>query len=110
MKEIYTNDKDSFEIVKKIPPRFTVWNIGNHMKRKDLIPLCELKNGGTLLEIEPTTLKAIKLPVYEAELIRKAAQRGIDCLATARKYTKSTKAELKALALSAMPIYERITE
>lgn len=113
MKDVYTNDKHSFEIVTKIPRGFFVWNIGKHMRSRTLIPLCELKIGGKLYEIEPATLKAIKLPEREAKLIREAAGYSVTSLEAARKYITGehdTRFNMSALAASVIAIYERITE
>lgn len=108
----YTNGKDNFEIVKKVPRGFFVWNIGECMESNCLIPLCELKKGGGDYDIEPTTLKAIKLPRSEVELIRNAAGWGITNLAAARRYIEPNASPhyMKELAEKVLPIYERIFE
>jgi len=112
----YTDGANNFEIVKKIPRGFFVWNIGECMNSNIFIPLCEKKIGGSPYEIEQTTLKAIKLPPNEVELIRKAAGWGIKDLKTARKCIgiKLAAAEnenvMSDLAEKVLPIYERITE
>ncbi len=110
----YTDGVNNFEIVKKIPSGFFVWNIGEYMYSNVLIPLCEKKIGGNPYEIDQTTLKAIKLPPNEVELIRKAAEYGINSLAAARKYASeladSSESELSEIVKSVMPIYERISE
>lgn len=107
----YTNSIHRFEIVKKIPHGYFVWNIGKCMESDCLIPLCELKKGGGNYDIEPTTLKAIKLPRNEVELIRNAAGWGITRLAAARIYTEpNVNPHMKELAEKVLPIYERISE
>ncbi len=106
----HTDGVNNFEIVKKIPHGFFVWNIGKCMNSNNLIPLCEPKVGGEPFEIEGATLKAIKLPTNDVELIRKAAGYGINSLAAARKYAESSEIEWSEIAKSVMPIYERITE
>ncbi len=112
----YTDGVYNFEIVKKIPHDFFVWNIGECMNSDNLIPLCERKSGGNPYEIELTTLKAIVLSRDEVQLIRKAAGYGINSLAAARKYVTGEYNEechevrLSTLAASVIVIYERITE
>lgn len=107
----YSSGTDYFEIVKKIPRGFFVWDIGECMNSNVLIPLCEPKIGGEPYEIESATLKAIKLPPHEVELIHKAAGWGINSLAAARRYTEiNTNPYMKELAEKVLPIYKRITE
>lgn len=107
----YTNSTHRFEIVKKIPRGFFVWNIGECMETDCLIPLCELKDGGGNYDIEPTTLKAIKLPRSEVEFIRNAAGWGITSLTAARRYIEpNANPYMKELAEKVLPIYERISE
>lgn len=84
---------DIFEIVEKIPPRFFVWNIGENMGHPEYIPLCEDLHPGDRdnYEINPRTLKAIKLPAVEVQLLRAAAGWGVNSKKEAEKALKSTR-------------------
>lgn len=80
-----------FEIVEKIPSGFFVWNIGENMGSDEYIPLAQdLKPGDKEnFEINPYTLKAIKLSVEDVKLLRAAASVGIVSKSTAEKAMKS---------------------
>lgn len=82
---------DIFEIVDKIPSGFFVWNIGENMWSDEYIPLAQdLKPGDKEnFEINPYTLKAIKLSVEDVKLLRAAASVGIVSKSTAEKAMKS---------------------
>lgn len=82
---------DIFEIVNKIPSGFFVWNIGENMWSDEYIPLAQdLKPGDKEnFEINPYTLKAIKLSVEDVKLLRAAASVGIVSKSTAEKAMKS---------------------
>lgn len=82
---------DIFEIVDKIPSGFFVWNIGENMGSDEYIPLAQdLKPGDKEnFEINPYTLKAIKLSVEDVKLLRAAASVGIVSKSTAEKAMKS---------------------
>lgn len=93
---IYTksnlNDRgDIFEIVEKIPSNYFVWNIGENMGTDEYIPICEDLHPEEKdnYEINPNTLKAIKLRVEEVKVLRKAAQVGINSKKTAERALKS---------------------
>ncbi len=82
---------DIYKIVEKIPFGFFVWNIGENMESDEYIPLCqdlhpEIKDD---YSINRNTLRAIKLPTEEVELLREAAGWGVNSLETARKALKS---------------------
>lgn len=83
--------KDVFEIVKKIPAGFFVWNIGDNMGHDEYIPLCKdlHPEDKENFEIDTTTLKAIKLPINEVKALREAAHIGIVSKKTAEKALKS---------------------
>lgn len=85
------NNVHVFELVDKIPPRFFVWNIGENMGHLEYIPLCEdlHPEDKKCYEINTNTLKAIKLPSEEVQLLRAAASWGITCKAEAEKALKS---------------------
>jgi hypothetical protein len=82
---------DIFEIVDKIPSGFFVWNIGENMGSDEYIPLAQdLKSGDKeSFEINPYTLKAIKLDSEEVKLLRNAASVGVNNRITAEKALKS---------------------
>ena len=83
--------KDVFEIVDKIPGNFYIWNIGENMGSDGWIPLAQdLKPGDKEnFEINPETLKAIRLNPEEVQILRKAAGIGVNNLKAAEKALKS---------------------
>ena len=80
-----------FQIVKKIPGGFFVWNIGENMGSDEWIPLAQdLKPGDKEnFDINPDTLKAIRLKPEEVQILRKAAGIGVNNLKTAERALKS---------------------
>lgn len=80
-----------FEIVEKIPTNFFVWNIGENLGSDEYIPLAQdLKpNDKGNFEINPYTLKAIKLSAEDVRLLRAAAGCGVNSKATAEKALNS---------------------
>lgn len=94
--KIYSNSglcgkTDIFDIVDKIPSGFFVWNIGENMGSDEYIPLAQdLKpSNNESFEINPYTLKAIKLNSEEVKLLRNAASVGVNNRITAEKALKS---------------------
>ena len=87
---IFSERKDTFEIVEKIPSGFYVWNIGENMGSDEYIPLAQdLKpNDKENFEINLYTLKAIKLSVEDVKLLRAAAGWGVNSKATAERALK----------------------
>ena len=83
--------QDVFEIVDKIPGNFYIWNIGENMGADEWIPLAQdLKPGDKEnFEINPETLKAIRLNPEEVQILRKAAGIGVNNLKAAEKALKS---------------------
>ena len=83
--------QDVFEIVDKIPGNFYIWNIGENMGSDEWIPLAQdLKPGDKEnFEINPETLKAIRLNPEEVQILRKAAGIGVNNLKAAEKALKS---------------------
>lgn len=83
--------KDVFEIVDKIPGNFYIWNIGENMGSDEWIPLAQdLKPGDKEnFEINPETLKAIRLNPEEVQILRKAAGIGVNSLKAAEKALRS---------------------
>lgn len=108
---------DVFEIVDKIPFGFFVWNIGENMGHDEYIPICQDLRPGDKdnYEINPNTLKAIKLSAEEVQLLRKAAGIGINSLKTAEKAINSKRRgslsdRKRAEAENVIDIFRRITK
>ena len=108
--------KDIFEIVEKIPAGFFVWNIGDNMGHDEYIPLCEdlHPEDKDNYEINPSTLKAIKLSAEEVKALRKAASWGVYSMATAEKALRSKRTGYNAdrkrkAATATIDIFRRIT-
>ena len=120
--KIYTesnlNDRnDVFEIVEKIPIHYFVWNIGENMGTDEYIPICEdlHQEDKDNYEINPNTVKAIKLSVEEVKALRKAASVGINSKKTAEKALKSKRRgywsdRKREEAEKTIDIFKRITE
>ena len=118
---IYTesnlNDRnDIFEIVEKIPNNYFVWNIGENMGTDEYIPICEDLHPGDKdnYEINPNTVKAIKLSVEEVKALRQAASWGVNSKSTAEKALKSKRTGYNAdrkrkAATATIDIFKRIT-
>ena len=83
--------QDVFEIVDKIPANFFVWNIGENMGSDEYVPLAQDLRPGDKenFEINPYTLKAIRLNPEEVQILRKAAAVGVNSLKAAEKVLKS---------------------
>lgn len=106
---------DVFEIVKKIPAGFFVWNIGENMGTHDYIPICEdlHPENKDNFEINPSTLKAVKVAPDEWEKLDKAASWGIGNLKQAEKALKSKRRgyisdRKRAVAEFTIEIFRRI--
>ena len=82
---------DVFEIVDKIPINFFVWNIGENMGTHEYIPVCEdlHHEDKENYEINPATLKAVKVTPEEWKKLSDAASVGVNSLQTAAKALKS---------------------
>lgn len=80
-----------FELVDKIPPGFFVWSIGENMGHAEYLPLYEdlHPEDRNNYDINTSTLKAIKLPAEEVQLLRAAAHWGVTSKAEAVKALKS---------------------
>ena len=107
---------DVFEIVEKIPAGFFVWNIGDNMGLDEYIPICEdlHPEDKDSYEINPSTLKAIKLRREDVEALREAAHIGIVSKTTAEKALKSKRRgywsdRKRAEAEKTIDIFKRIT-
>ena len=81
----------SFKIVEKIPENYYIWNIGENMGSDEYIPLAQDLRPGDKenFEINPYTLKAIRLNPEEVQILRKAAAVGVNNIKTAEKALKS---------------------
>lgn len=106
-----------FEIVDNIPVGFFVWNIGENMGSDEYIPLAQdLKPGDKEnFEINPNTLKAIKLQPEEIQLLRAAAGWGIGNKTTAEKALRSKRKDYNSNkkryhAEKTIDIFNRICE
>ena len=100
----------NFEIVKKIPYGFEIWNIPE-IGNGEYIPICQLIN----YNMNTRTLKAIKLSKNEVAILSKAADAGIKTLAKAKRTLARTAKtayakENQRRAEKALPILERITK
>lgn len=107
---------DVFEIVERIPAGFFVWNIGENMGHDEYIPICEdlHQEDKDNYEINPNTLKAIKLSLEEVKALRKAAHVGINSKKTAEKALKSKRRgywsdRKRTEAEKTIDIFKRIT-
>lgn len=94
--KIYTTSnlyerKDVFEIVEKIPETFFIWNIGENMGTDEYIPFAEYLKPDDKedYQVNPQTLKAIKLSADEVSLLRIAAYCGVANKREAEKALKS---------------------
>lgn len=108
--------KTEYEVVEKMPKGYFVWNIGENMGTDDYIPVVESKypENKECYEINPDTVKAIKLDPAEVKILRKAAGYGICDLKDAKKAIgRNPKSgymrRKKALAEMAIEILEKIT-
>lgn len=106
----------SYEVVRKIPAGFFVWNIGENMGTDEYIPICEdlHPDDKDNYEINQNTVKAIKLSVEEVKALRKAAHVGINSKKTAEKALKSKRTGYNAdrkrkAATATIDIFKRIT-
>ena len=94
-KTITTKDtfgkSSSYEVVEKIPAGFFVWNIGENMGTHEYITVCQYMKPGDKenFEINPDTLKAVKVTPEEWKKLNKAAAWGVGNLLQAEKALKS---------------------
>ena len=106
----------SYEVADKMQAGELVWNIGANMGCDDYIPICRMLHPGNKddYNIDPATVKAIRLQRDEVKALRAAASVGVNSLDTARKalaskrrgYWSDRKRQHAAATLS---IFERIT-
>lgn len=109
--------KDIFAIVEKIPVDFFIWNIGENMGTHEYIPVCEYlyQEEKDNFEINPATLKAVKVTPDEWKKLSKAASWGITNLKQAEKALKSkrngyTSDKKREAAKMTIDIFRRICE
>ncbi len=111
------NEKiDVFEIVEKIPAGFFVWNIGENMGSNEYIPLAHdlHPENKDCYEINPSTLKALKLQPEDVKALRQAACYGVNSKETAERALKSKRTGYNAdrkrkEAAATIEIFNRIT-
>lgn len=106
----------SYEVVEKIPTGFFVWNIGDNMGDDEYIPICEdlHPEDKDNYEINPSTVKAIKLSIEEVNALREAAHVGIVSKTTAERALKSKRRgywsdRKRSEAEKTIDIFKRIT-
>lgn len=107
-----TFNEREYELTEKIGKTYYVWNIGKNMGNDEYLPLCELVSK---YEINPDTLKAIKLNKEEVQLLRSAAGWGISSLKEAQKALRSKRSgyisnKKREHAKLTIEIFERISE
>ena len=109
--------KDVFEIVEKIPAGFFFFFISENMETHDYIPVCEDLHTQSKddYNINPATLKAVKVSPEEWEKLDKAANWGVGNLKQAEKALKSkrrgyTSDRKRAAAELTIEIFRRICE
>lgn len=113
-------DAHKFEIVKKIPAGFFIWNIGKEMGSDEYIPFCEKlypqrkKNDPNYYKINDNTLKAIKLSREEVTALRNAAHWGVNCKKEAEKALRNKRKgyisdHKRAEAEKTIGLFKRIT-
>jgi hypothetical protein len=112
-KGVYKNGTDchEYEVITSIPKGFFVWNIGDNMV-DGYIPIAEELSENN---INPYTLKAIKLNDDDIQILRNAAHWGVNNLVTCQKALKSrrkgfTSDKKRYHATKSIEIFKRLTE
>lgn len=98
-----------FEIVEKIPKTYEVWNIGKNMISPEYIPFArEIGN----YCIDGDTLKTIKLPKEDVQILRKAATWGTTNLSgVTKRLLHPKKGDVSSdILFRAYQILQQITE
>lgn len=100
-----------FDIVDKVPAIYRVWNIGKNMGSDEYIPMCMMLNpcDPECFDINPNTLKAIRLPKREVLHLRDAAHYGIDNLEKAEKALAGKSQKKRSLAEQTIDLFRKIT-
>lgn len=106
----------TFEILEKISKKYSVRGIGNNMESDEYILFCEDLYPGDpkSFDMKPNTLKTIKLPKEEVQLIRQAARERIGDKKQVEKALKSKRkgrrTEIRrAYTQKTIEIFNRIT-
>lgn len=106
----------TYEVAEKMQTGEIVWNIGANMGSDDYIPICRMLHPGNKddYNIDPASVKAIRLPCDEVKAIRAAASVGVNSLETARKALASKRRgywsdRKRQHAAATLAIFERIT-
>lgn len=106
-----------FEIVKKIPGNYLVWNIGENMGTDLYIPICQMLHPENKedFSINQDTLKAVQVTSEEFKKLQKAASYGVSSLKTAEKVLRSKRHgymsdKKRGLAALTIDIFKRLTE
>ena len=104
----YKIENYTFEIVEKIPEGYEVWNIWRHIQTQGRLILNA--SSSWTYNINPDTLKAIKMLPAEAAVIKKIVGRyDLGSVKACRKYLKrkTIKANRKIAAEKALAILEK---
>lgn len=106
----------TYEVAEKMQRGEVVWNIGENMGSNDYIPVCRMlqPENKACYDIDPATVKAIRLPRDEVKALRAAANVGVNSLETARKALASKRRgywadRKRAAAESTIDIFQRIS-
>ena len=106
---------DRFEIVEEFPKGYMIWNISEKVI-PGYLPLCRLKDTASGIEVDTSTLKAIKVEGDGAGKILKASIRGFNTLRKmewyANRYGSSRNsriAENARICREAIPAMKSIT-
>ena len=95
MKKITTTDtwgnKNSYEVVEKIPFNFFIWNIGENIGTHEYIPVAEWLNPGAKEDyrINPETVKVIPVTPEDWKKLNAASRVGVSSLTKAEKALNS---------------------
>lgn len=99
-----------YKIVDRVPRDFIVWNIGDNLGNDEFIPFCQVLPNSC--SINPNTLKAVKLPAEDVQVLRKVAGRGNTNIKNiAKRINRHSKSDCpRELLERAAAILETITE
>lgn len=99
-----------FEIVEKIPPKYSIWNIRQMEENPDYLPLCICYPGTR--NVITDKLLAVRMDPEEVSILLKASALGACNLSSARRYIsrKSINPVYRERAEKAIPILEKYTD
>lgn len=107
----------TFEIAKKIPGNYFVWNIGENMGTDCYIPICQMLHPENKedFSINRDTLKAVQVTPEEFKKLQNAASYGVSCLKDAEKALKSKRRgymsdKKRVLASLTIDIFRKISK